>query len=69
MIDLEKLVFVLLGVGCVGMAFFAGTLLPGIVDEPTICPEPIPVVCMVKATHPATDGGEMLTVHCPPEEA
>jgi len=30
-----------------------------------VCPEPVPIVCMVKTTHPATDGGTMHTVHCP----
>ena len=63
MIDLEKLmvaIFVLLSIAVVaGQSYKFGQR-----QQPT-CPEPIPVVCMVRAIHPATDGGEMLTVHCP----
>ena len=67
MIDLEKLVA---GLVCVIVVLVCagGLYRAGLAAQPP-CPEPIPVVCMVKATHPATDGGEMLTVHCPPEEA
>ena len=62
MIDLEKLFVVMFSLLVLGVA---GYVISETRAEPTICPEPIPVVCMVRAIHPATDGGEMLTVHCP----
>ena len=64
MIDLEKLAAVVVGL-LLAMALGSISYRVGELQAEPTCPEPIPVVCMVRATHPATDGGEMLTVHCP----
>lgn len=64
MVDLEKLV---VGTAVALIALTIGILVYERGEEVGLkkCPEPAEVVCIIKAIHPATDGGKMLTVHCP----
>ena len=65
MIDLEKAliaVFFLLLIAIIGSAAYRTGQLRA--KQPS-CPEPIELVCTIRATHPGVDGGKVLTVVCP----